>query len=525
MYYTRLKPEIESEEMQILQDNYDIRLYDSPPPELSEDSLLSFVNTTSIKLDAPGGCAKDKLLLFNPELATWVFLEGKERILYDYLHDNEGVQYSTLLTASLLKLNGLGGAERLNTILGHLYYRGLISVDGQTGLNQEIYRQGPLFNDIPMMEFLVTKRCNLECRYCFAKANESRRDMSLETAFKAVDHLMKMPFRNYYIKFSGGEPLLRKDFLEKVSQYTIKKCREFKKESYLLFEVTTNGTLIDEEAIELFKKFNMRVLISIDGPENFHDDVRSYRNGDSSFGDVMTGISRMRDAGYPFRIITVVTRRHLAHTHEIMDFFAQLGLYDLRFNPVLRNGRGKSGWQHQGIAPHEYLAFMKTTADLCSKEVSLHEDNIQSILRNMVYRTRDFKCMRSNCGCGHYYLCVDADGDVYPCAYFLSETGNLRLGNIHERVNSWNFGEHHPLVKTFPSRCVDKIERCSHCQWRHLCEGGCTLGAYLNSGDISAPTYLCDYFKGMYTNIFNLLAQQPDFILGQLPEEVEVERI
>lgn len=518
MYYTKLKPEREKEEAASLQDLFGIPPYDSHPPHLSENSLLSFVNTTTIPLDN-----KDNLLLFNPELATWVFLEGKERPLYDYLR--EGVRYSTLLTASMLKVNGLGGEKRLNNLLAHLYDRGLLSVDGKSGLNQEAYHEGPLFRDIPMMEMLITGRCNLGCPYCFAEANQKKQDMKVETALKAIDHLMEMPFKNFYIKFNGGEPLLRKDLLEKTCQYTIEKLQQVKKEGYLLFEVTTNGTQIDREAVKLFKKFNMRVLISIDGPERLHRQARPYLNGSPSFKDVLTGIERMRAADYPFRVITVVGRHNLSHAGEIIDFFAQSGVKDLRFNPVLKHGRGKQGWQTNGIEPGEYLSFMKTAAAHCLENASLHEDNIESMLRNMVYRTRNFKCMRSNCGSGHFYLCVDTDGDIYPCAYFLAETRSLKLGNVHGDMNFGECGDNHPLVKTLPLRSVGKIAACSQCQWRHLCEGGCTLGAYLKSGTIFAPTYLCDYFKGMYAFLFTLLAEEPVFILRLLAGEVKAEHV
>lgn len=520
MFYTKLKPDLEKEEKANLQELFGIPLYDPEPPQLSEHSLLSYANTGTMNIPLDKA---DKLLLFNPELATWVFLEGRERSLYDYL--SEGVRYSTLLTASRLKINGLGGEKRLNNLLAHLYDRGMLSVDGKIGVNQKVYDAGPLFEDIPMMELLVTDRCNLECAYCFARANQKKQDMQLETALGAVDRLMEMPFHNFYIKFNGGEPLLRKDLLAEIGSYIVKKFQQVKKEGYLLFEVTTNGTLIDREAIELFKRFNMRVLISIDGPGFLHDGTRPYPDGSPSFKDVIKGIRRMRDADYPFRVITVITRHNLAHAGEIMDFFTQCGVKNLRFNPVLRHGRGKQGWHDNGIEPGEYLSFMKTAAARCSENALLQEDNIESMLRNMVYRTRDFKCMRSDCGCGHYYLCVDTGGDIYPCAYFLAETRGLRLGNIHQDVNFRQCGGGHPLVKTFPSRNVGKIETCSQCRWRHLCEGGCTLGAYLKHGTIFAPTYLCEYFKDMYTFLFSLLAEQPGFIQHQLAGEVETEYV
>jgi radical SAM protein with 4Fe4S-binding SPASM domain len=522
MYYTKLNPDLENEELVILQEFFDVRLSNPEPLQLSENSLLSFVNTRPISLDEPD--KKGKLLLFNSSLATWCFLEGRERSLYDYLH--EGTQYSTLLTASMLKVNGWGGPERINKILAHLYARGMLLVDGNASLNQEIYREGPLYKDLPMMELLITRKCNLGCAYCFAASHQKQPDMELETALNAVDQLMAMPFNNFYIKFNGGEPLLRKDLLEKISSYTLKKFREIKGEGFLLFEITTNGTLVDEEAIELFRKFNMRVLISIDGPEHLHNKYRTYKNSSPSFGDVIKGIQRMQDADYPFRVITVVARENLPYPGEIIDFFSYLGITNLRFNPILKHGHGKDDWEGKGIEPQEYLSFMKVVAARCCEGDSLHEDNLESMLRNMVSRTRDFKCMRSNCGCGHYYLCIDSSGDIYPCAFFLGEIPGLKLGNIHqEGVNLGECGRDHPLVKTLPSRSVGKIATCSQCQWRHLCEGGCTLGAYLKSGTIFAPSYLCDYYKGMYSFLFNRLAKQPDSIMRLLNEEVKGEHV
>ncbi len=466
---------------------------------------------------------KGKLLLFNSDLATWCFLAGRERVLYDYLH--EGVSYSTLLTASLLKENGLKGVDRLNILLAHLYERGMLIVDGKISLNQNIYLRGPLFSDIPFLELLVTKRCNMGCVYCFAEDKQTKQDMELETAFRSVDHLMEMPSHSFYIKFNGGEPLLRKDLIEEVSKYAIERLRKVKKEGYLLFEVTTNGTLVDKEAVELFKRFNMRVLISLDGPENLHNQTRPYKDGANSSQDVIQGIRRMQDASYPFRVITVVTRQNLPFANEIFGFFSDSALKELRFNPVLENGRARDRWGNIGINPREYLSFMKTIINHFNGTTICREDNIQSMLRNMVYRTRNFRCMRTHCGCGHQYMCVNTNGDLYPCAYFLSETPSLKLGNIQETGKWMKGGQNHPLVKEFPTRIPNKIEACSRCDWKHLCEGGCTLGAYLQSNTLFAPTYLCEYFQGMYGFLFAKLAEQPDFINQLLAEEVDLEEI
>lgn len=510
MYYTRLSPRHEKEEFAFFRDSSSLALPYFSLPVFKENSMLKLTDTKTIPLNR-----KDRLLLFNPELATWCFLEEREVSVYEPLQ--QGISYSALLA-----MEGLGDSDRLSTLLRHLYRLGLLALDDRTGICQDIYHAGPIFRDIPLLEILLTKRCNLRCSYCFAWDGWKESDMELETALKAVDRLMNTPYKNFYIKFDGGEPLLKKDLLERTVQHTIEQVHKRKSGGYLLFEVTTNGTLIDREAVDLFRRYNMRVLVSLDGPETFHNLTRTFPKGKASFSEVMNGIKLIRDSGYPFRVISVVGRHNQSHPEEILDFFAAQGIRQLRFNPVLQIGRASTEWGDGDVLLEGYLSFMKSVVLRAYEDQSFQEDNIESLLRNMVYKTRDYKCMRSPCGAGHFYQCVDTNGDVYPCGLFRAETPRLVLGNVLEGVDFAQCGKKHPLVKKFPSRITGKIDTCKDCDWRHLCEGGCTLGAYLKHKSIFAPTYQCDYFKSMYSFLFSLMEEKPDLIQRLLPEETNI---
>jgi radical SAM protein with 4Fe4S-binding SPASM domain len=476
------------------------------------------INTKTIPVDS-----KNRLLLFNPELATWCFLEDRERVLYDYL--KEGVEYSTLQSVSFIKENGLGGGERLNSMLTHLYDQGMLQINRQEYINQELYRKGPLFIDIPMLELWLTQKCNLKCSYCFANSGLLNKDMNYETAAKAIDQMLELPGSNIYIKFSGGEPLIKTDLMEKICDYTIEKMVKIKTDGYLLFEVTTNGTLIDKKTADLFKKYNMRILVSLDGPEKIHNRHRKYTNGKPTFEDVMAGINQIQEMSYPFRVITVVSQTNIDHLSEIFEFFTKNNIKNVRFNPILKHGRGKEDWNNQGIEPDEYLSFMKKLFTLSMEYDSIQDDNIESMLRNLVFRTRNYKCMRSTCGCGNDYFCITPEGNIFPCAYFLSETQSLKLGNINNETRLSRCGNNHPVVNRFSSRIVDKIDECRQCDWRHLCEGGCTLGAYMQSNKILTPTYLCSYFKKIYPFLLSRLASKPNLINQFLAHEACLEKI
>ena len=88
--------------------------------------------------------------------------------------------------------------------------------------------------------------CNFRCSYCFEKLgdkNYKNSKMSPEVISKAceyVNHLLETRFKNDRVNlcFYGGEPLLHMDIIE---EYII----AFKDNERVIFDITTNGTLIN----------------------------------------------------------------------------------------------------------------------------------------------------------------------------------------------------------------------------------------------------------------------------------------
>ena len=70
--------------------------------------------------------------------------------------------------------------------------------------------------------------------------------------------------------------------------------------------IQTNGTLLDAEWAEAFRKHNVRVGVSVDGPKAIHDRVRPDRQGRGSYDAVARGVAALGDAGVPFAILSVI---------------------------------------------------------------------------------------------------------------------------------------------------------------------------------------------------------------------------
>jgi len=120
----------------------------------------------------------------------------------------------------------------------------------------------------PFLISSITSSCNLFCKGCYARANKScseevnKKQMTSdqwEDIFKQAKTLGVS-----FILIAGGEPLMRKDVIEKASQT-----------QEIIFPIFTNGTMVGEEYMKLFdSKRNLVPVLSIEGNQSTTDDRR-----------------------------------------------------------------------------------------------------------------------------------------------------------------------------------------------------------------------------------------------------------
>ena len=106
------------------------------------------------------------------------------------------------------------------------------------------------------LTLVVTHQCNFDCRYCLQKHEDVY--MPRETAVKAIDMLVDGLSKikenpRAQISFYGGEPLLARNEIEYLVTYAVEKLSKIPDLKYA-FEITTNGTLLDQEFIDFAKK-------------------------------------------------------------------------------------------------------------------------------------------------------------------------------------------------------------------------------------------------------------------------------
>ena len=94
---------------------------------------------------------------------------------------------------------------------------------------------------IPFRYFLeLTYRCNLQCPYCYVGSDRNKQELTFEEWKKVIDQI---PFYGI-VTLVGGEPLIRKDFID-IFAYTSKKV-------WNKTHVVSNGVLLNDEIIKAF---------------------------------------------------------------------------------------------------------------------------------------------------------------------------------------------------------------------------------------------------------------------------------
>lgn len=154
--------------------------------------------------------------------------------------------------------------------------------------------------------------CNLACQYCY---QARLREMQVSQPYD-LDKMLLIA-ASYKTKFSifGGEPLLiPKADLERIFEVGLNLNDKLNRNAN---SIQTNGTLIDDDHIAMFKQYKVGVGISIDGPQELNI-PRKGQDADL----VMRNICKLREVGIAVSIISV-----LHHGNGLrLDKFKEFGL-------------------------------------------------------------------------------------------------------------------------------------------------------------------------------------------------------
>lgn len=182
------------------------------------------------------------------------------------------------------------------------------------------------------LRMALTSRCNLNCIYCHHEGDTAHKDeISCEMAASVAKAAADLGMRS--VKFTGGEPLMRKDLEDLLSQMP----------EGLDLSLTTNGIFLAKRAQSLADAGLDRVNISLDSlnPETYRS-ITGCEEGDLE--RVIYGIEAAKNAGLlPIKLNVVVLKENQQEISELIDFCRNKGLILQLIELMDLRGQGISG--------------------------------------------------------------------------------------------------------------------------------------------------------------------------------------
>lgn len=318
--------------------------------------------------------------------------------------------------------------------------------------------------------FIVTKDCQLACKYCYLVGKNSKERMSFEVAKKAIDYILshenEMSEESVVFDFIGGEPFLEIELIDKVCDYI--KTEMFRLNHHWFnsfrFSFSTNGINYHEKKIQDFINKNRNHLsigITIDGTQMKHDLNRIYKvSSKGSYQDVVKNIPLWLQQFPNAATKVTISSPDIPYISESVIHLYSLGIHEVNINCVFEDV-----WKEGDDKLYE--SELLKLADIIIDN-DYYKDYVCSFFSETIGKPLDKVKENQNwCGAGKM-LAIDAAGKFYPCTrfaqYSLRDKKECVIGDIEKGID---YNKLRPFLSL--DRCTQSTDECVDCE----VAGGC----------------------------------------------------
>lgn len=318
-----------------------------------------------------------------------------------------------------------------------------------------------MFNSII---WLVTGKCNLNCRYCYAYRFRGLTELDKDECLRIIDEAGELKVD--HISFTGGEPFLRKDIFDLLDEA---------KNLGIYVTIVTNGLTMNEERVKKLSKLGVFVYLSVDGIKETHEKVR----GENSWKFIEKSVNLFRKFDVEFATVTALNKQNYVEVKDLLKFSANSGASYHCFIPIMPFG--KASW-FDVLSKEQLLGFFKIL------ENSLAEVDVTVDLWCMPFAERfiDSPNVYVNVCRGMSAIDINVDGGILLCDVLDIALTNIKGRSLKE---VWVEYENHELIKNILNPKLKKP--CNRCPVKSKCLGGCYARSYARYGDFNKPDPLC----------------------------------
>ncbi|MCL2779683.1 MAG: radical SAM protein [Polyangiaceae bacterium] len=313
----------------------------------------------------------------------------------------------------------------------------------------------------------LTRLCNLRCTYCNDWREGSGNTMTAATQAQLMRRVAEdASVSSICFVWHGGEPSLFG--VRQMLGFLWLQARLRRPGQILTNSIQTNAVALPDKVLALWRLFDFKVSVSLDGPRSIHDLQRLTKAGKGSFDEVSRGIARLRTAGVFVGGLIVVTAEIAAYPIErlVADLLAA-GVSTAGFLPVRpESSKGAGSY----LPPEAFADFMVRLFDLLRCRPDLKLDVRELNVLHAAWAGQPTRFCEFNGPCLGGYFGVEPDGTVQHCDKFLGSKAHT-IGHI----DAQGFGEMRasPAMTALREVEAQRWLRLCSCRWYGCCKGWC----------------------------------------------------
>ena len=342
---------------------------------------------------------------------------------------------------------------------------------------------------------MCTNDCNLRCKYCFEQSIHAGKMKPIKQIRNEFSEFLDNYFEKFIIElvqintslnrrrtnicFHGGEPLLiGADLLEK-GFYMVKKSASTE------LSIQTNATLIDDDIIELFKKYNVHIGISIDGPKEMNDKYRVNENNKGSFDIVIRNLKKMKEQNLTVGVLATITKETIKDPEGFYNFFKDNKI-NFSFNPLSLTENQET--ECSSLSMREFSDFYKKIFDIwIESDDDLSINCFDRILSSMGVKEEPYMEVCTYIpDCSMTTVAINTSGDFFRCLHYALNNnnciGNIKNSSLFKALGNDDFKNRSYILRKGV---------CANCDIFEYCYGGCPFVAESICGTINAKDNTC----------------------------------
>jgi uncharacterized protein len=351
----------------------------------------------------------------------------------------------------------------------------------------------------------VASACNLNCTYCYVYNHEDQGwrsrpkfvdDAVFDRTLTAIEkYCMLRDGHRINLLFHGGEPTLigtaRFDRLAT-------RAREVLGERLGGMTMQTNATLLNDEWMEVFRRHDIHVGVSMDGPPEAHDARRVDHRGRGSSSRVVAGVELLQDSGLDPGLLCVIDPN--ASGVDAYGYFRSLGFkrMDFLFPDCSHDSKDRLYGQCGPTPVADYLIPVFDTW-FAEDDPTVLITCLWSLLRRLLGGpglTDSFG------NAPKAYVIVETDGSIETldalrvCKSGISVSG---LNILRHDFDDLRTGL--PLVHQVMTEGIPLCTTCRRCPEREVCAGGYLPHRYATHNEFDNPSVWCADIKKLLSHM------------------------